>query len=430
MKFKLSILWLVSVLGAYYLGVTTAPSIKSIDEVNQEAILSPESSLEERLSSHNANSNPDKESLSPAIKNEDLDLNRFAIKVEQVLNKKGALGLNYAELGKLFSIVETLDEQQLLYLLDELKVAKSQMNPAFLSVLGEFAKRDPIAALNFLDNLTANKMLSASSRVVVFREWAVNDASAAYEWYKTQYKTARKGMYSAIDSQIPGLILAGMAAKDLTQAIELMRSEKLDDMSIMSAMSIITMQQETEEDHINLMSTLGDLNEPQYLDSAFRMWATTSPEQASAWLESYGNPERSDKLNELLFGSWIMSEPLIASNHYFANSATEQNKNDISKKIVQRLATVSPEDGLAWIRQTEGIDKQSVIYSLLSSAIYSHGDFVEQNISLLESSDKQLALSRSIMNSYYYKSPEKARAFVERSLFKDQLTEELISKAS
>lgn len=430
MKFKLSILWLVSVIGAYYLGVTTAPNIKAIDEVNQEAILSPKSSLEDRLNSHNANSNLDKESLSPAIKNKDLDLNRFAKKVEQVLNKKGALGINYAELGELFSIVEELDEQQLLYLLDELKVAKSQMNPAFLSVLGEFAKKDPIAAFNYLDNLTANKMLSASSRLVVFREWASIDASAAYEWYKTQHKTARKGMYSAIDSQIPGFILAGMAAKDLNQAIELMRSEKLDDMSIMSAMSIIAMQQETEQDHIYLMSTLGDLNEPKYLDSAFRMWATTSPEQASAWLESYSNPERSDKLNELLFGSWIMSEPLTASNHYFANSATEQNKNDISKKIVQRLATVSPEDGLAWIRQTEGIDKQSAIYNLLSGAIYSHGDFVEQHISLLNSSDKQLALSRSIMNSYYYKSPDKARAFVERSLYRDQLTEDLLNKAS
>ena len=51
MKLKLSILWLASVIGAFYLGASTTQNVKSISNVKQETLKSPESSLEEQLMS-------------------------------------------------------------------------------------------------------------------------------------------------------------------------------------------------------------------------------------------------------------------------------------------------------------------------------------------------------------------------------------------
>lgn len=93
---------------------------------------------------------------------------------------------------------------------------------------------------------------------------------------------------------------------------------------------------------------------------------------------------------------------------------------DSVQNIIQSWGFSDPESSFNWLsKQSPAIYNQESVHTFFQYTAYSHPEFVDQRLDMLESRQERTNIARQVYQSIKRKSIERAEAYLEQSPYKE-----------
>ncbi len=434
MKKQHSILWIASVVIAYFVGYNT----KSVPTQNDPLLgyEQPDSPSKVNKTSVDVNKATDTTQYTMAQKTNRTVTNKPPV-VSDVLEAlksllgNSALSSDMAAIAESYNLVKTLTEQQLLDALTQLKGDLNNPDSfmPLMVILSQYAQKKPQRSIDFVqDNMVSprSKMIAMSS---IISTWAKSDSLAAYDWYKTAKQSDDSSGLLGTNAMQLSQIFQGLAKRDINDAIEKLADLSEDRRSLSMAVSGLTGELNDKAEFADFIAKTSEFDDKSARDGAIRSWAMKNPQEMTQWLDTIDNSPDKTALQEKALSGWMMADPKNAADWYI-NTAQEQDKQVHADKIVSQWSQSNPEATLQWIGQQAGIDAQKSTQKLLSSSAFFQPEFVTNNLELLTNVKDKVDISVSLYMAYERSNKKKAAEFLKQSPYKEALDKRVESLKS
>ncbi|MCJ8270341.1 MAG: hypothetical protein MJK04_13180 [Psychrosphaera sp.] len=430
MKKQRSILWIASLVIAYFVGYNTkslpAPNdpqlgyeqSDSLDKVNKTGVDANKATAITRLTmtqKTNSTATNSTATKKPPVVSDVLE----ALKS---LLGNGGQSIDMAAIAESYNLIKKLTEQQLIDALTQLKGDLNNPNnlTPLLLILSQYAQKNPQRSVEFVqDNMssTRSKMVAMST---IIQSWAKNDPLAAYDWYMTTKENNDSN--GLLGKHAAGLssIFQGLAKRDINDAIEKLADLTGDTLGLSAAVSAMTGELTDKAEFTDFIAKTSEFDDKSARDGAIRTWAMKNPQEMTDWFDTIDDSQDKTALQEKALAGWMMTDPKNAADWYI-NTAEEKNKQVNADKIVSKWSQSNPEATLQWIGQQAGIDAQKSTQKLLESSAFFQPEFVNNNLELLANVKDKVTISVLLYMAYDRNNKKKAAEFLKQSPYKDEL---------
>lgn len=414
MRILLGVLWLLSLVGAYFYGASQPSSQVSVSE-------SPANVSQQGGDNRKGNNTGDTEparmvnivssqaanvtNMAPAT---ELSVDEVLAQTKQLLS--GSMQ-SMSSIAKAYGLVATLNLEQALEGLSLLETGDESTDwPLLQLYLNRVAELSPMQAIDFVNfNMNAGRS-QEMALTSVLASWSETDPEAALAWYLTEQKQANiQGMavYALID------LYGGLAREDFTYAVNSLASnfEKTDYDKIDLAVMGLVRSAKTSDDLEYLFEYVKNSDNQKALHTLFTTWVQKDPQDALLRLDELNDPALADRIENGAFRQWMMKSPDEAVDT-FMRRATPEQRQSRAKVVVDALSFANPEKALTWLNDQPDIEADKLTFDLMRQASFRYPQFAADNLHKLANTEQRVKLSAQIYYNFKQYSQSKADEFL------------------
>jgi len=318
-----------------------------------------------------------------------------------------------ASIAKAYAIVSQLNLEQTLAALSQLEYGDSpeslQINMLFINRLAELS---PLQAVDYVNLNVTGSMQKDGAMAAVIATWADSDPHAALQWYLSQPEDTRQ---QAMGRFALGGLFSSLARQDLDAAISSIETDfdANDFEAIDYAVSSTARSLQNTEDFEYLLDRVQAMDNDSALQAVFSSWLTKDPDEALARLDLISDPKQRQAIEERAFRNWMVRKPAEAADRFMQRAAPDQRQSR-AKVVVESMSFNQPEQALSWLNRQTDIDTQPLTSELISRSAYRNPQFADQNLHRITNQDNLTVLTSRIYQSYGRYSQAKADEFLSR----------------
>ena len=318
-----------------------------------------------------------------------------------------------ASIAKAYAIVSQLNLEQTLAALSQLEYADSpeslQIKMLFINRLAELS---PLQAVDYVNLNVTGSMQKDGAMAAVIATWADSDPHAALQWYLSQPEATRQ---QAVGRFALGGLFSSLARQDLDAAISSIETDfdANDFEAIDYAVSSTARSLQNTEDFEYLLNRVQAMDNDSALQAVFSSWLTKDPDEALARLDLISDPKQRQAIEERAFRNWMVRKPAEAADRFMQRAAPDQRQSR-AKVVVESMSFNQPEQALSWLNRQTDIDTQPLTSELISRSAYRNPQFADQNLHRITNQDNLTVLTSRIYQSYGRYSQAKADEFLSR----------------
>jgi hypothetical protein len=248
-----------------------------------------------------------------------------------------------------------LDDAQLQEAIAEIEktVREPQQKMMLLSILlGQWAEKDGKAALDYADkNLGKSPMMGMGMKSSILGSWARSDPDAAWRWFQTEGKVSgneRSSMMTVTS------IFAGLASRDLDSAF--IRLNSLDESQRSAALGGIAVSGQTADTRgrvLDRSSTLPPASRDSLRQSILSSWVWSDSDAALTWVRTLPDDEQKP-LRSQVGQSMLTTDPQKGSE-VLLEGATDAEKPRLYDQIAGQWALSDTRAAGEWLtKQSQG----------------------------------------------------------------------------
>lgn len=416
MKLLIGLLWMATVLCAYWYGTSQVNSHQSAGPGSVNSLTDTA-----EPDSHNVTSSAilpiDEETgagpeanIESAYKPVTVD---DAVAQTQALLGDMGWSPTMASIAKAYAIVSQLNLEQTLAALRQLEYGDSpeslQINMLFINRLAELS---PLQAVDYVNLNVTGSMQKDGAMAAVIATWADSDPHAALQWYLSQPEATRQ---QAVGRFALGGLFSSLARQDLDAAISSIETDfdANDFEAIDYAVSSTARSLQNTEDFEYLLDRVQAMDNDSALQAVFSSWLTKDPDEALARLDLISDPKQRQAIEERAFRNWMVRKPQEAADRFMQRAAPDQRQSR-AKVVVESMSFNQPDQALSWLNRQTDIDTQPLTSELISRSAYRNPQFADQNLHRITEQDNVTILTSRIYQSYSRYSQAKADEFLSR----------------
>lgn len=404
MKMLYGVLWLVSLVGAFFYGTSqqSAPMSVSEHRANENNTGNTEPARMVNVGSSQA-ANATK--MAPTT---ELSAAEVLAQTKQLL--AGSMQ-SMSGIAKAYGLVATLNLEQALDGLSRLEIGDESTDwPLLQMYLNRVAELSPMQAIDFVNvNMSASRS-QEMALTSVLASWSETDPEAALAWYLTKQKEASiQGMavYALID------LYGGLAREDFTYAVNSLASnfEKTDYNQIDLAVMGLVRSAQSTDDLEYLFEYVRTSDNQKALHTLFASWIQKHPPDALARLDELNDQALADRIENGAFRQWMMRSPDKAVDTYMRRATPEQRQSR-AKVVVDALSFANPEKALTWLNNQPDIETEKLTFDLMRQASFRNPQFAADHLHNLANTEQRVKLSAQIYHNFKQYSQSRADEFL------------------
>ncbi|WP_395339509.1 hypothetical protein PN836_014710 [Ningiella sp. W23] len=430
MKYIIIILWTLSVVLAYFFGLsqrseTLGPTDTSTLQSSQVPHDIAGHSKQPPLYSNKTNQY---ESEAPAGSNrQDAELNHDAWDAETAKQTIDALNLNLQSfdlrsLSITYDIVSALNDTEFMSLLESyLPLGEdNQQTQVFGLLLLSYAEKQPQRALNLALDHSPEGITKTLFLGQVLGKWAEQDTNAALSWYTSNPEQFAGPMGGLGFSKIVSVI----ARDDIGRASDLVIDNMLQSQDFNTGLGSIIQHVNSASDFDLVFSKLNEMDEralPQ--SSAVRTMAMFKPDLAVDWVENKSEEYDVDQgaLRDDIFGTWQSRDFVEAANWRLQSAPLEERQAVLEKISKEYSHGENSQKRFVWLEQQTDLDITSARINMIGGMAFSAPDVASEHLKKVQDPEEKLDLSYRIYSGYERISPRRAEDFLTSSDIKTKL---------
>jgi len=344
-----AIVWLATLVGAFYLG-HHKHSASAADAANAgDAASGPALAGGDYAADRGGNG---------ARKASDREAGAKPLTLQQILTKmkatmRGGSMQNPAAMMKVMGLLDRIRAADVPEALAEADAMSDPQQKMLLSMclLGKWAELDGAAAMKYAEEHASGLgPMGQISKMSVASAWAEHEPEAVWKWYKDQSGNDGGGMFGS--NMVLSSLFAGMAEKDPDQAFK--RLAEIDGPG--RTMALAGMFQSALFDDAKRQQLLtkvealpDDAERKQAKVMMLGQWAMMAPEQAVAWVKTQPADEQSD-LRQSMGTMLMMSDPKKGAN-LTLEGVSDEDKPQCYSRIVSQWAALDTNAAGTWLRE-------------------------------------------------------------------------------
>lgn len=343
----IALLWLASLVGAWWFG-RTQTSV-SVAQANGQSSSAPEASSSPSLLAGKRAAAPVSDRTKPAM-----SYTQILAQVK-MLSRQGGMN-NPANGIKLMGLLAQIRDEDIQAALKEVEGMNDQQSKAMLmmALLSRWAEKDATAAMSYADTkLKGQGMTANMAKMGIVSTWAQSDPEAVWKWYQdNKGNDASGGMMGGANMSLTG-IFSSLVVKDPDKAFA--RLDQLEGL-MEKQMAMAGMFQSSLFDESTREKVLAKVQAIEDKDSRKQMqnglasqWLMFDQENASKWIESLPEDQRSDVARSA-GAALLMNDPKKGAEFMLRN-ATEADRPKAYSHIAAMWANQNPNAAGEWLGQ-------------------------------------------------------------------------------
>jgi len=340
-----AILWLGTLLGAFYLGnrqertrddnAATSPAVTAGSAGGDSA-------------SHHGNEGRKSGDREPGTK---------PPTVKQVLAKlkatmHGGAMQNPSSMMKVMGLLDKIRPEDVQEALAAAEAITDQQSKMLLTMclMSKWAETDGPAAMKYAEEHSANGPMGQVAKMGVASAWAEKDPEAVWNWYKGQKDDNNGGMFGG--NMVLVSLFSNMVETDPDQAFK--RLEELDtpakQMALAGMFQSALFDDDKRQQILKKIDTLPDEAErKQAKQMMLGQWAMLAPDQAMDWVKTQPQDEQHD-LRETMGTMLMMNDPKKGAN-FVIDGASEEEKSKSYSRVISQWASMDANAAGAWLKE-------------------------------------------------------------------------------
>jgi len=319
-----------------------------------------------------------------------------------------------------YRLVKGLNENELINALDELFQDENHTSgdlPVIL-LLTRLAEISPDTAIKYHDKyLDKNQQVEVINPIIT--SWAKIDPEAPFKWYQNTGSKLKGHYNSGTESLHP--IFAHLASRSLDDAIEKMKSLKLDNHTHISVSNGIISSLTKKEDFIHFMNATNDYADKRRLHrSVIEKWSQVDPRSALEWAVSRQQKDERRGALSIVTQRWLSRAPDEAIEWMLTNKPEETPQGEYAVEIASKILHNSPKKASDWL-ETQNIEGDvKAILTFVDSSSWRDPELAARWLMKVPQSKRP---EHVIMNLYHqWNSTDKERAleFLQESGIESQ----------
>ncbi|WP_158971425.1 hypothetical protein [Paraglaciecola sp. L3A3] len=420
MKYSIGLLWVFSLLGAYYIGNSLQQTPASNTDVSVAEVPSPFLVSTSVSQTQHLPTRGEQEQLTVAINQQSssnqLDPYQLLQQAKTLLDNSSRM--NISKLAKAYNLIQELSPEQLFTALNELDTSAldAESTQLFSLLLSRYAEFEPENAMAFIAQQVESNKAQAVGRFAVLSTWAENDPLTALDWFKTsvssnQFSQENRPLHS---------IFSNLAKQDVDLAIDSLAPFAKNMRQLSMAVSGLTRLLSTSEDFIHVMDKTKELDNKKLTQDVVRAWARTEPEDAIEWLATIEDEKQKKQLEYDIYRTWLFSDSDRAAEVYM-NTADSTNRQARAQFVARSLSYINPDKAVSWLQQQGGIDSDFLVKKVVKESARNNPEFASTHLDVFTDKKEYLASSVSIYMSFARNSQTQADNFLAESPYKNEL---------
>ncbi|MCP4866435.1 MAG: hypothetical protein GY897_21055 [Alteromonas sp.] len=416
MKLLIGLLWMATVLCAYWYGTSQVNSHQSVGPGSVNSLT--DAAEPKRLNGAGSTVLPvDAETGEGAVTTTEsahkpVTVDDALAKIESLLSGMG-WSPTMASIAKAYAIVSQLNLEQTLAALNQMENTDSPENLQITMLfINRLAELSPLQAVDYVNLNVTGSMQKDGAMAAVIATWADSDPHAALQWYLSQPEATRQ---QAVGRFALGGLFSSLARQDLDAAISSIETDfdANDFEAIDYAVSSTARSLQNTEDFEYLLDRVQAMDNDSALQAVFSSWLTKDPDEALARLDLISDPKQRQAIEERAFRNWMVRKPAEAADRFMQRAAPDQRQSR-AKVVVESMSFNQPEQALSWLNRQTDIDTQPLTSELISRSAYRNPQFADQNLHRITNQDNLTVLTSRIYQSYGRYSQAKADEFLSR----------------
>ncbi len=356
------LLWIVTVLAAYYFGLLGYVSSNPVMETGpsaQSAVNPPVILPHEPADLPPAREEPDSAHRILAAAREDLRTG--------LLSQKGVL--------RAFNRIQSLDATTVIDAVLELEAMDSRHpdhGVLMLAVMGRWAELDGDSAMEYAERKLSGD-LRAGVMVNVVSSWAESEPAQAIKWYHRRYLTGQLVSWLGnSSSKLLTPIYLGLAAADAEAAFSsLVAIEDAEAFRCaVDGMAAAIVVLGRSEQMLRRAGEFSGTRQELARTGVLKQWARVAPADAAAWVLRMKESGQRSRLIRQVGLAWIMHDPEQAVEWLLEHTA-ETNRADVIRESIALWAKTKPNKAATWLRRLKpGPDADQAIAALARQIVH------------------------------------------------------------
>lgn len=418
MKIAIPLFWIITVTLAFVVGQQFSTNHSAVSE-------STPNRNEQNLALTHMPDSEQTVPLFPTPTEPQLD-NVPASSVDEVISQiKTLLGDNFSmhfgNIAKAYSYIQSLNDEQIVEALDLLRANAddAKYSQTMLMFLSRYAETSPQAAISYIqDNIRSNG-IKTQAQMAVLGVWAQTQPLEALEWVKSARNSNTMRGFDA--NLLP--IFSNLAKQDLQLAFnELTTLSETNGLQM--AVLGIAQSLSNGSQFAELIDQAEEFDNKKITRAVLSAWTTKNPQDTLDWFYQLDESPRKQELEQAIFDSYIFTKPEEAADWFLAQAPVQQIQTR-TDQIVERWGAQNPQAALEWVNKQVSIDSQQTVKKLFNRAVYSHPDFVQENLELLSSTKQKSDILFRVYLTIQRESQKRADDFLSSSAYKNEINDKL-----